>query len=797
MSAKVDDEATRFVPGTTTPDDDEVSRTMPEDTMVNEDETTQFMPEDETLADEDEATRFVPDEAETIEDGESTRAIEAFDEDESTRTLSATGDTTGSKTTPIEIPDDESTRALSEIADTGETAERMATAKTLPSDSHEADTFQDIDFKSDHILENRYRLQEILGRGGFGAVYLAEDVKLKRRCVVKQMLIQGKSRKDIAIYQANFRREANLLAELNDPGHPNIPEIYDYFSTESGNYLVMKYIEGRNLKDSLQQSEDRIPWRETVRYAIGVCSALDYMHTKGHEPILHRDIKPANILLGDDGRVWLVDFGLAKAEPVESSSEEIAATKASGSMGYTPLEQWFGQAVPTSDIYALGATLHHLVTGVSPLQAFNGKFNLKLIRDLHGQFTPIRKIDRTLPKRLEQIIDRAVAADPAERPTPHQLQQQLEALVTAGQAVALYTFKNGKSAKTVLELVDLCEKNREEAETYLYNGDFERWFLLINRNDLAEAAVQAVKLGRSRANGLERFLKLIVPNLFYRRLGKAARHLGFVATQVLLITLAVVLFLLLAGSFGARWLVQRAIANTEWDFYTLDLEGDNHYTEAFLIEKFKAVPIFDETEVEVHPPDGFDLIGHWHNLPLNLSISVPISSNLYSEHGQPRFQLTEINGLPLFLIGDNISAGINQGIGRAIQKSPFDLERLTVQETEIVFRVKESTDPDRPAYIAPGQSATPTPAPTPSPTPAGKAMVVVFNQAPHDIVLEIKGENSWEIGAANTQVIEIAAGEYAYTVRNKGGPDILAIGTKIWNADKAYQLRIVTEDGSN
>ncbi len=135
------------------------------------------------------------------------------------------------------------------------------------------------------------------------------------------------------------------------------------------------------------------------------CSALDYMHTKGHEPILHRDIKPANILLEAEGRVWLVDFGLAKAEPVESSSEEIGATKASGSLGYTPLEQWFGQAVPASDIYALGASLYHLVTGTNPLHAFTGKFNLKMIRDLHGQFVPIRKIDGKLPKRLEQIIN--------------------------------------------------------------------------------------------------------------------------------------------------------------------------------------------------------------------------------------------------------------------------------------------------------------------------------------------------------------------------------------------------------
>ena len=686
--------------------------------------------------------------------------------------------------------DDGSTQYL-ETLETHESIVAQDTASPRP--SNRADELSDTDFSTKHVLRilDRYQLSEILGKGGFGAAYLAEDIKLRRRCVVKQMLTLGKSPKEIAVHRTNFEREAKLLVELNDPGHPNIPEIYDYFSLDSGNYLVMKFIEGQNLKDSLNRSETKkLPWKEAGRYAVDVCSALHYMHNHGDEPVMHRDVKPANIQLGDDGRVWLVDFGLAKADPVEDSDDYLV-TQASGSFGYTPLEQWFGQAIPASDIYALGATLHHLVTGLDPLDAFDGEFHIQKIQELHGELPLIRTIDPTLPERLEQIIEQAIAPDPEQRPTALQLQQQLEAVISGAKIVTLYTFKNGRSAETVNQLVDLCESNRREAEGYLYSGAFERWFLLINRNDLAEAAAQAVKQGKNQRDGLEKFLKLIMPNILRRRLRRAGRHMVRGTVQFILIAIFVVLLLGVGGSYVAGLVIRQSIDSVAWDFYALDLEQENRYDEAFLRQVFRgaAGAYLKNLQVQIKGPDKMNIIGQWDTIPLDISTSLRMSEK------NPRINLESINGIPLFIIGSNISQGINHGIDDAFQKAPVDVSRLVVVDGKILFKIKRATEVGRPLYGTPTPAPTPTPTPRPTPTPVNVTLVVVFNDSNEPVTLEIEElGRSWNIGARDTEVLETPPGVYNYTVKYQGTDVVAAQGQKEWILNKAYRLRINLTD---
>ena len=334
LAVMPDDTLTR--PEATTLIDDGLTRAIPESGVGLDEGLTRAMPETETLMD-DGLTRSIPQAKMPVDDGLTRRAPEDRPalEDGSTRLMPEAGD---GSTRPMPEEDEAQTKAVP----TAKTEEQTKNL-TLISETRVAGTKEELLTTGAVVqLHGRYQLIKILGKGGFGAAYLAEDIKLKRRCVVKQMLVKHYSSRDLAIYRANFEREAKLLVELNDPGHPSIPEIYDYFSEDDSNYLVMKYIEGRNLKDVLEQSEHQLPWREAIRYTIEICSALHYMHTKGREPVMHRDIKPANILLGDDGRVWLVDFGLAKANPVKGSDDPLA-TQALGTLGYTPLEQWLGE----------------------------------------------------------------------------------------------------------------------------------------------------------------------------------------------------------------------------------------------------------------------------------------------------------------------------------------------------------------------------------------------------------------------------------------------------------------------
>ncbi len=308
------EEATMFMPEARDTTEGRVAKTKlatPDALPAQEDDLTQVAPVDSPPAFEDETVAMPK-----------TDTVEA---DGLTQAMSGVSDTTA-----LDDKKPPHSRATVEADKT------IASGPKKP----RQDTMAMVTLKIGQLLQDRYRLDKILGRGGFGAAFLAEDVKLKRACVVKQMLTpKGISPTQLERHRANFQREASLLVQLNQPGHPNIPEIYDYFFEGDDSYLVMKYIEGRNLKDILHQENGKIPWRQAVRYAIDVCSSLNYMQTTGNEPVMHRDIKPANIILGNDGRIWLIDFGLAKAEAVQGTEGDMMMTQASGSLGYTPLER--------------------------------------------------------------------------------------------------------------------------------------------------------------------------------------------------------------------------------------------------------------------------------------------------------------------------------------------------------------------------------------------------------------------------------------------------------------------------
>ena len=218
---------------------------------------------------------------------------------------------------------------------------------------------------SDHLqpgttLVNRYLIQGIVGVGGMGAVYSARDLhfpNVVKRVAVKEMVNMAR---DPSIHETivrNFEREANILATLN---HPAIPRIYDYFTHNERSYLIMEFVDGKDLEAVLSETQGFLPEAQVIDWAIELCDVLSYLHNNKPEPVIFRDMKPSNIMLSTHGNIMLVDFGIAKTFQTGQRGTMI------GTEGYSPPEQYKGDATPFADIYALGATLHHMLTGRDP-----------------------------------------------------------------------------------------------------------------------------------------------------------------------------------------------------------------------------------------------------------------------------------------------------------------------------------------------------------------------------------------------------------------------------------------------
>lgn len=209
------------------------------------------------------------------------------------------------------------------------------------------------------VLQNRYRVVRRLGRGGMGAVYEAIDLRLDATVAIKEAFSRD------ARLRKQFEQEARLLAQLH---HASLPRVTDYFSEGERVFLVMQFISGDDLAEIIAQQPGPLPRNTVIAWADQLLDALIYLHTRDRQ-IIHRDIKPHNLKLTADGRIALLDFGLAKTDSdtsaVNSSTSVFGFTRR-----YSPPEQMQDQGTsPQSDIYALGATLYHLLTGVKPPDA--------------------------------------------------------------------------------------------------------------------------------------------------------------------------------------------------------------------------------------------------------------------------------------------------------------------------------------------------------------------------------------------------------------------------------------------
>jgi len=263
------------------------------------------------------------------------------------------------------------------------------------------------------VLQDRYKIIEQIGQGGMGAVYRAEDLRLPgRECAIKEVFLEpGASPVALAQLREQFYREARVLARLD---HPNLPKVSDYFTASGREYLVMDFVPGQDLKTLLEEVRRQgrfLPERDVLAWARQLCDALEYLHGQD-PPVLHRDIKPANIKLTPAGTVKLVDFGLVKLL-ITDEERTITLLPGRGTLQYTPLEQYggdTGEVDVRSDIYSLGATLYHLLTGEPPADA-----KTRFLRP--DSLIPPRQLNPSLSPQTERVILWAMAMHPAERPS--------------------------------------------------------------------------------------------------------------------------------------------------------------------------------------------------------------------------------------------------------------------------------------------------------------------------------------------------------------------------------------------
>jgi serine/threonine-protein kinase len=271
-------------------------------------------------------------------------------------------------------------------------------------------------------LNNRYRVIRLLGTGGMGAVYYASDPVLKRYVAIKQLLADPIAGQSAALrIQAQFQREAQILASLH---HPNLPRVTDYFSEDDRHYLVMDYIEGQTLQELVRVNTDGLEESQVLDWADQLLSALEYIHA---HHLIHRDIKPANIRRTPDGRIFLVDFGLVKSyDP--NDPRTTAMIHGIGTPEYSPPEQYdpASHTDERSDIYSLGATLYHMLTGQAPVSVTRRTSDPEAFR------AP-RATKAGISPEVERIILRAMEMERAKRFAS--ASNMRAALQTARQAV--------------------------------------------------------------------------------------------------------------------------------------------------------------------------------------------------------------------------------------------------------------------------------------------------------------------------------------------------------------------------
>ncbi len=475
----------------------------------------------------------------------------------------------------------------------------------------------------DAMLQNRYRIVRALGGGGMGQVYLAHDTRLADKpCAIKELTPDPHATPEEQEQTADqFHREAAILAHLN---HPNLPNVYDYFEEAVSDdgpecfYLVMDYVDGEDLTKRLEQSPGGLDQETVVEWAIQLCDVLEYLHGQT-PPVIFRDMKPSNVMVTFDGTVKLIDFGVARLFDPGKRTDTLKM----GTAGYAPPEQYAGQGQTTarSDIYALGATLHELLTGDDPTA--------------HPfVFLPPRTLNPGVSPSLSEIVMRAVNLDPGDRfPSVRAMKEALEK-TTRPRRFRLPTIQRHESTGT-----------KVMPET------------------------TAVTLPQSRATRVTK---------------SAMRWLGRITLTLAIILLITTVVLLVAGTYMLSSVVERGVASIDWglvenaDRHFEMTEGELQTSVQGFLQLY-ALDAIKDVKINFRTPDQVMLSLELASKPISLQ------ARLDEQDGVPSIVLERMNNTRLYIVGGIISAGINRGFQKAWQDSPLQITSLTVQYNRLTI----------------------------------------------------------------------------------------------------------------
>ncbi|GEM_PF-445268 len=341
------------------------------------------------------------------------------------------------------------------------------------------------------ILQERYRITRTIGQGGMGAVYMARDLRLNNVVALKENFFT-----DDKMVRA-FEHEAQLLAGLR---HAALPKVFDHFSEDNKQYLIMEYISGDDFAEVLRKRYAHIPpagvpkpfdVADVITWAKQLLDALDYLHNQSH-PIIHRDIKPQNLKLGHRNQVTLLDFGLAKGSSSESSLLRTTSGSVAGyTPSYAPIEQIQGSGTdPRTDLYSLAATLYHLVTGLPPTGAA-----IRAEAFLGHEPDPLRRphlLNPKVPLNFSHLLMRALEQHRNNRPSS--AAEMLDALQSVTRPGISNVAINHDPEKYTPTVNDLKAKQRRQAEDEIHQAvqDAE------NRHQRLEQEVQQARAEAGR-----------------------------------------------------------------------------------------------------------------------------------------------------------------------------------------------------------------------------------------------------------------------------------------------------------